>query len=177
MREMRALVVMGVAGSGKSSLAAALSQALQWRLIEGDDFHPQTNRDKMSHGVALTDDDRQGWLQTLGQQLRQQRQLQPQGAVLTCSALKRNYRDQLRGMYPSLGFVCLDITQADALLRVASRAGGHLFPPSLVASQFADFEPPQASSEPDVLHVPAMQALAVSQRQVQAWLSDTEVSA
>jgi gluconokinase len=173
MRDIKAIVVMGVAGSGKSSLAAALAQSLQWPLIEGDDFHPPANRDKMSNGTPLTDADRTGWLHTLAQQLQQQ----PDGAVLTCSALKRAYRDQLRTACPTLGFVCLNITQADALTRVTSRAGGHLFPPSLVASQFADFELPQPSNEPDVLHLPAMQPMTTLLQQALAWHSSHEVHA
>lgn len=83
---------MGVAGCGKSSLGLALAQALRLPLIEGDDHHSPASRAKMSEGIALTDADREGWLTTLGQLL----QAHPQGAVLTCSALKKAYRDRLR---------------------------------------------------------------------------------
>ena len=86
------IVVMGVAGCGKSSLGAALAQAEGLPLVEGDDFHSAANRAKMSQGIALTDADRDGWLDILGQQL----QAHPGGMVLTCSALKRRYRDRLR---------------------------------------------------------------------------------
>jgi gluconokinase len=81
-----AIVIMGVAGCGKSSLGAAVAAAEALPLVEGDDFHSPASRDKMSRGVALTDADRAGWLDTLGEQLR----AHPGGVVLTCSALKRS---------------------------------------------------------------------------------------
>jgi gluconokinase len=99
------IVVMGVAGCGKSSLGAALALAEGLPLVEGDDFHSPANRAKMSQGIALTDADRDGWLDILGQQL----QAHPGGMVLTCSALKRRYRDRLRQARPGLRFVFLDI--------------------------------------------------------------------
>ena len=83
---------MGVAGCGKSSLGHAVAQALGWPLVEGDDFHPAANVAKMRAGIPLVDADRVGWLALLGAEL----QRHPGGAVLTCSALKRAYRDQLR---------------------------------------------------------------------------------
>ena len=89
---MGSVVVMGVAGCGKSSLGGALAQASGLPLVEGDDFHSPASRDKMNRGIALTDADRDGWLATLGDALRRH----PHGAVLTCSALKRAYRDRLR---------------------------------------------------------------------------------
>ena len=84
------VVIMGVAGCGKSSFAAALSQALGWQLIEGDEFHPPENVNKMREGVPLTDDDRAGWLDVLANELVQR----GPHAVLTCSALKKAYRDR-----------------------------------------------------------------------------------
>ena len=95
------IVIMGVAGCGKSSLAAALSKNLGWHLIEGDDFHPPENVQKMRSGVALKDEDRAGWLAVLADELVR---LGPQ-AVLTCSALKKAYRDRLRVSVPMLRFV------------------------------------------------------------------------
>jgi gluconokinase len=139
---------MGVAGCGKSSLGLAVAQALGWTLIEGDDFHADASKLKMREGIALTDADRRGWLATLGQQLA----LHREGAVLTCSALKRNYRDQLRASAPDLRFIFLDLDQAVARQRVAARAS-HLFPPTLVASQFATLESP--TGEPGVLRLDA----------------------
>ena len=100
------LVVMGVAGCGKSSLGLALAKALRLPLIEGDDHHSPASRAKMSEGIALTDADREGWLTTLGQLL----QAHPQGAVLTCSALKKAYRDRLRTACPPLRFAFLELS-------------------------------------------------------------------
>lgn len=132
------LVVMGVAGCGKSSLARTLADALGWDFIEGDDHHSPENKALMRAGIALTDADRAGWLSTLGQQLQQA----PGGAALSCSALKRRYRDTLRQAVPGLRFVFLDITPEQALQRVRARAGGHYFPPQLVDSQFDALERP-----------------------------------
>ncbi|KQP38998.1 gluconokinase [Pseudorhodoferax sp. Leaf274] len=140
---------MGVSGCGKSSLGAALAQALGGQLIEGDDHHPPTNRLKMQQGIALTDDDRWPWLDVLGALLRD---VAGGPAVLTCSALKRRYRDRLRALAPGLQFVFVDITEAEALARVAARQG-HFFPARLVADQFAALEPPLG--EPGVVRVDA----------------------
>ncbi|SEM46337.1 gluconate kinase, SKI family [Variovorax sp. YR750] len=160
------VVVMGVSGCGKSSLGAALATALGLPLIEGDDHHPPANVEKMSRGIALTDTDRAGWLATLGRALA----AAPQGAVLTCSALKRSYRDQLRAAAPGLRFVFMQIEQAEAQRRVAARAaaGEHTFPASLVANQFATLESPVG--EAGVLAVDAIAPLERSVGAVKAWL-------
>jgi gluconokinase len=144
------LLVMGVAGSGKSTLAAALAGALGAALIEGDDHHPPQSQDKMRRGIALQDSDREPWLARLGELLAAQRG----GAVLTCSALKRRYRDQLRAAVSGLRIVYLDITLAESQARVAARPN-HFFGAGLVASQFESLEVPV--DEPGVLHVPASQ--------------------
>lgn len=158
---------MGVAGCGKSSLGAVAAAAEQLPLIEGDDFHSQASRDKMARGIALDDADRAGWLAVLGQQLANH----PDGVVLTCSALKRAYREQLRAAAPGLRFVFLDLPRAAAQQRVASR-GAHFFSATLVDSQFATLESPVG--EPGVLHVDALEPLASLQRRVSAWLHDKE---
>lgn len=162
---------MGVAGCGKSSLGAAVAQAEGLPLIEGDDHHSPSSREKMRQGIALTDADRDGWLATLGQLL----QAQPQGAVLTCSALKRTYRDRLRNACPGLRFAFLDIDRASAAQRVAARAGTHFFSSSLVDSQFATLEPPVG--EPGVLRLDALAPLPTLQQQACAWLAASEESA
>ena len=149
-------VVMGVAGCGKSTLARLISTRLQLSFIEGDDFHPTSNVQKMRQGIPLTDDDRQDWLNTLVHQL----QACPQGAVLSCSALKRSYRERLRSALPQLRFIYLEISEVEAGERVSARAANHMFPTSLVASQFASLQAPvdehlvlhlQASDDPDTL--------------------------
>jgi gluconokinase len=158
------LVVMGVAGCGKSSLGAALAARLAWRLIEGDDFHSPQSKAKMASGIALDDADRAGWLGALGDQLRQRSASQ----VLTCSALKKSYRERLRHAAPGLRFVFLDISPSDALARVAARGSGHFFSPALIDSQFAALESPVG--EPGVLRVDAMHAPDAQQASVLAWL-------
>lgn len=158
------IVVMGVAGCGKSTLAAAVAEAEGLPLVEGDDFHSAANRTKMSQGIALTDADRDGWLGVLGQQI----QARPSGLVLTCSALKRSYRDRLRSARPGLLFVFLQIDRDEALKRVAARAATHFYPTSLVDSQFATLESPVG--EPGVLAVDAREPVQRLQPQVSAWL-------
>jgi gluconokinase len=142
------IVVMGVAGCGKSEIGGRIARALQLPLIEGDAFHPPANIAKMRSGIPLDDADRAGWLDVLAQELV----AHPQGAVLTCSALKRAYRDRLRAPCPDLKFVHLSLPEAEAQRRVASRPG-HFYPPALVASQFATLEDP--SGEPGVVTVDA----------------------
>ena len=133
----RHVVIMGVSGCGKSAVGERLAATLGLPLVEGDSFHPPGNIAKMQQGVALTDDDRAGWLAVLGAELARH----PAGAVLTCSALKRSYRDSLRAAVPDLRFVHLALSEQDALRRVAGRPG-HFYPPSLVASQFEALEDP-----------------------------------
>jgi gluconokinase len=151
---MHSIVIMGVAGCGKSSLGAALSHATGLPLVEGDDFHSTANRDKMARGVPLTDADREGWLTTLCEQL----QSQTQGVVMTCSALKQAYRTRLRGAAPGLRFVFMAIGHEQALQRVAARADTHFFSTALVDNQFTTLEDP--SGEPGVLKLDATAPLA-----------------
>jgi len=154
---------MGVAGCGKSTLGQAVAGRLGWPLVEGDDFHPPRNLEKMKSGVALTDADRRDWLQALAQELASRPH-----SVLTCSALKRVYRDQLRNASAGLRFVFLDLTEAQARERVAQRPA-HLFPPTLVASQFATLERPDG--EDGVLRVDAMLSTDELLAHVMRWMS------
>ncbi len=158
------VVIMGVAGCGKSSLAQALAQAEQWALIEGDDFHSPASRDKMRQGIALTDDDRAGWLAVLGAQM----QKHPQGVVLSCSALKKGYRDRLRASVPHLQFAFLDIEKEEAARRVIARSASHFFSATLVDNQFATLESPVG--EPGVLRLDATLPIDALQQQVSGWL-------
>ena len=163
------LVIMGVSGCGKSSLGQAVANATACALIEGDDFHSAANIAKMKSGTALTDGDREAWLADLGEQLRGHEEGKGQGTVLTCSALKLRYRNQLRAASPGLRFAFLEITPEEALLRVAARAGEHLFPASLVDSQFAALESP--TGENGVLTLDATLALPQLTLRVTDWLA------
>lgn len=162
--DSRAIVVMGVSGSGKTSVAQELCAALGWTMIEGDDFHTADSRARMHAGIPLTDDDREGWLRALGCEL----QRHPEGAILSASALKRKYRDMLRQSCPGLRFVFLDITRALARERVLGRGATHFFNPELVASQFEALEPPV--EETDVLRLDASRSIAELRDAALAWI-------
>lgn len=137
---INALVIMGVAGCGKSSIGQAIASRTDALFIEGDAFHPAANIAKMSAGIPLDDHDRAGWLERLGEELRSATD-GGQRAVLTCSALRQIYRRQLRQAVPGLGFVYLELSREMAGQRVASRPD-HFMPASLIDSQFAALEPP-----------------------------------
>jgi gluconokinase len=158
------VVVMGVAGCGKSVVGAALAEALGARFVEGDRLHPLENVAKMSAGKPLDDADRAGWLDAIGREVAGE-VADGRRAVAACSALKRRYRDALRARTPSLVFVHLALDPETARLRVLSRKS-HFMPPSLVDSQFADLEPLQADEAGVTLDalqpLPAVVAAAVS---------------
>jgi gluconokinase len=161
---MDSLAVMGVSGCGKSHVGAAIASRLGLPLIEGDAFHCEANRVLMHSGVALTDADRAGWLDRLGAELARH----PDGAVLSCSALRRAYRDRLRAASPGLRFAWLDLEATAALARVSQRAA-HFFPAGLVASQFETLEAPL--DESGVLRVDALLTPDEIATQVARWLS------
>lgn len=161
---MTSLVVMGVSGCGKSSVAAAVAERLGWPLIEGDEFHSDANRALMQRGVPLTDANRADWLDRLGAELA----LRPGGAVLTCSALKASYRDRLRSAAPGLRFAWLELDRASAEARVGQRAA-HFFPAGLVETQFAALEPPL--NEPGVLRIDALATPEAITERVVDWMT------
>ncbi|GAA4102614.1 MULTISPECIES: gluconokinase [Actinomadura] len=131
------LVVMGVAGSGKTTFGAALAQRLGVPFADADDFHPPGNIAKMSAGLPLDDADRLPWLRAIGVWLAGHA---PGGGVVTCSALRRAYRDLLREKAPQVTFVHLHGDREVVRRRVAARPG-HFMPASLVDSQFDTLEP------------------------------------
>ena len=145
------IVVMGVSGCGKSSVGARLAQALGVDFVEGDLLHPPHNVALMAAGTPLTDADRAGWLASIGQHLAQA-QATGQGLVVSCSALKRRYRDGLRAACPGLRFVYLHGPAALLRQRMAARAG-HYMPPSLLDSQLATLEPPGADEAALILDI------------------------
>ena len=164
---MNSVVVMGVAGCGKSTVAQALALALGWPLLEGDDFHSDTSRAKMSRGVPLTDFDRADWLNALAKRLADAHS-GSRPLVLTCSALKRTYRDRLRAADPMVRFAFLRIALEDARARVSARAASHFFSPTLVDNQFTTLESPE--DEPGVLPLDALAPIEALRHQALQWV-------
>jgi gluconokinase len=131
---------MGVSGSGKSTVGTALARALGVDFVEGDEYHPAENVERMARGIPLTDEDRAGWLRALAMRIREAKDAGT-GLVMTCSALKRSYRNVLRAEADELRFVFLRGPRALIAERLASRRG-HFMPPSLLDSQLAALEEP-----------------------------------
>lgn len=131
------IVVMGVSGSGKSVVGAALAARLALPYADGDDLHPPANVAKMRAGVPLTDEDRWPWLDTVGEWLSDHAAT---GAVIACSALRRSYRDRLLAHAQTARFVELDVPPHVLHARLAARTG-HFMPASLLDSQLATLEP------------------------------------
>ncbi|MCW5661497.1 MAG: gluconokinase [Burkholderiaceae bacterium] len=155
---------MGVSGSGKSTVGALLARALQVPFLEGDSFHPPANVARMAAGIALTDADREGWLHTLAGQLRQHA---GRGVVLSCSALRRHYRDTLRSGAPDMALIHLSGSPEVLARRMAGRSG-HYMPPSLLTSQLATLEPPQPDEDALTLDITRSPEALVSD--ALAWL-------
>lgn len=132
------VVVMGVSGSGKSTVGQLVAEALGAGFVDGDDLHPAANVAKMSQGIPLTDDDREPWLRAVGRTLAD---AGPEGMVVACSALKRSYRDLIRSEATGTFFAELD--GARALLAERMIRPGHFMPASLLDSQLATLEPLQ----------------------------------
>jgi carbohydrate kinase (thermoresistant glucokinase family) len=147
LRQAR-FVVMGVSGCGKSTLAQALAQAWDLEWVEGDALHAQASVAKMRAGIPLQDDDRWPWLDRVGAALAAPG---PGGRVITCSALKRSYRDRLRAACPGLIFLFLDAPRSALVARMAQREG-HFMPGALLDSQLATLEAP-GPAETDVVHL------------------------
>ncbi|MFT3991778.1 MAG: gluconokinase [Luteolibacter sp.] len=130
------LVIAGVSGSGKTTIGTLVAKLSNSEFLDADSFHPPENVEKMRHGIPLTDADRAGWLQTLGTELQHRSDV-----VLACSALKKAYRDLLRGAVPDLQFALLELSKSELEKRIAGRARtGHFMPASLLDSQLATLE-------------------------------------
>lgn len=147
------LIVMGVSGSGKSTIGAALAAALRVEFIDGDDLHPTANKEKMAAGIPLTDEDRAPWLEIIAERIGAER-AENRSIVVACSALRRRYRDQLVSHAPETVFVHLAGDRALIADRQANRQHEYM-PPSLLDSQFATLEPLQ-EDERAVLVDPAL---------------------
>jgi gluconokinase len=137
---MPPVVLMGVSGSGKTTVGAALAERFSMPFIEADDLHPKANRDKMTEGIPLTDEDRWPWLNAIADEI--ERVCRARGhVVVACSALKRTYRDVLLRGRDDVRIVFLNGTQKLIADRLAARKG-HFMPPGLLDSQFKTLEPP-----------------------------------
>jgi gluconokinase len=140
-----AIIVMGVSGSGKSTVGALLAEALGWPFADADGFHPAANVAKMASGQPLTDEDRWPWLDAIAKHIAAARAA-GQPVVVACSALRRAYRDRLRAGHKDLVFLHLAGEAGLIASRQAARQG-HFMPPSLMASQFATLEDPAGEAD------------------------------
>jgi gluconokinase len=154
-----ALIVMGVSGSGKSTVGERLAERLGWRYEDGDGFHPPGNVAKMRAGQPLTDGDRRPWLQAIAEEIDRVCR-GGERAVIACSALKRAYRDILVHGRKDVRFVFLNGRQELIASRLAARKG-HFMPPGLLASQFKTLEPPGPSEHPITVSIDAPVATIV----------------
>lgn len=147
------VIVMGVSGSGKTTVAKGLSTVLGWEFAEGDAFHPEANVAKMRSGTPLTDEDRWPWLKAISAEIDRVR-VSAGGVVIGCSALKRAYRDILVHGRKDVHLVYLEGTQALIAERLGQRKG-HFMPPGLLTSQFATLEPPTPEEHPLTVSIDA----------------------
>lgn len=166
MNQMGPVIVMGVSGCGKTSVGAALAERLGLSFIEGDRLHPAANIAKMSSGIALADTDRWPWLDEIGRALATR--TSGGGAIASCSALRRVYRERLRKVAgQELRFVFLDLPRSELERRMQARQG-HFMPAMLLESQLATLEPP--TGEPGALRLDGAAALDAIVEAAAAWL-------
>jgi gluconokinase len=156
------VLVMGVAGAGKTTIGTALAARLGWRFIDADDYHPPENVAKMKAGIPLEDADRWPWLQTLADQIDRWLAAR-KTVVLACSALKQSYRDVLAQGRPGVRFVHLEGDKALIRRRLDARRG-HYMPAILLDSQFAALEPPADAVTVDVAGTPEAIVRGIVQR-------------
>ena len=163
------ILVMGVSGAGKTSIGRGLAEALGLPFVEGDDYHPPANREKMASGQPLDDDDRAPWLAELAGVLAEAER--EGGSVLACSALKRAYRQVLSGQLSHpLHVVYLDGSQELLSARLRARKG-HFFPPELLDSQFETLERPEGAVDVDISR-PIAEVVQQAYRGIQERLGD-----
>jgi carbohydrate kinase (thermoresistant glucokinase family) len=161
----RAVILMGVAGSGKSTVGTNLAKRLDWTFLDADDFHPAANVEKMSNGIPLNDGDRMPWLRRLHDEL-EHRLGSGASVVLGCSALKESYRQIMQEGLSRIDFVFLDVDQLTLTERLGKREA-HFFPKGLLESQFAALERPQ-----DALIVDASRSIEELVEQIVAALDE-----
>ena len=138
---MTILIVAGVSGSGKTTVGAMLAGRLRWPFADADDFHPAANVEKMRAGIPLTDEDRWPWLRAIAAWM-DERIARDEPAVITCSALKRSYRDILLGGRPQAQMIFLAVDREELTRRLTARHG-HFFPEQLLGTQLDALDPPQ----------------------------------
>jgi gluconokinase len=153
------IIVMGVTGSGKTTVGQQLAETLGWRFHDADDFHPPANKTKMHAGIPLTDEDRWPWLRALRAVIEKALD-DKAGAVVTCSALKRAYRDVLSGGLPQVHYVHLTGDLGVLAERLAGRRG-HFMNPALLESQIETLEAPADAIDVDVALTPDEQVAAI----------------
>lgn len=153
------IVLMGVSGSGKTTVGEQLAEALGWPFHEADDYHPPENKRKMRDGIPLTDEDRRPWLLAL-RKVIEDAVARGAGAVVTCSALKAAYRELLAGELPDVRFVLLHGPRDLIAERLADRQG-HFMNPDLLDSQIATLEPPRNALVVDISGTPDEQVEAI----------------
>jgi gluconokinase len=153
-KELSVVVVMGVSGAGKSTVAALLALRLGWIYEDADWFHPPANVEKMHHGDPLTDDDRWPWLQGIAAWIDATRHAGGHG-VIACSALKRSYRDVLIGGRPWVRLVYLKGDRSLVARRITLRQGNHFMPASLLDSQFDALQEPGEDEHPIIASIDA----------------------
>jgi carbohydrate kinase (thermoresistant glucokinase family) len=155
------LIVMGVSGCGKTTIAELLSCELGWEYRDGDEFHPKSNVEKMHSGTPLTDDDRWPWLKAIAAWIDNKRQA-GEHAIVTCSALKKSYRDILIGPRKDVGLIYLKGTE-DLIAERLSKRHGHFMPKALLRSQFQTLQEPGPDEHPvTVSIVPAPEEIAAA---------------
>ena len=151
LKNVIAIIVMGVSGCGKTTVAELIARNLSLAFRDGDSFHPPANIAKMSAGVPLTDEDRWPWLAAMAGWITDNRK-RGETVVLACSALKRAYRDRLRDGHGDVRFVFLNGTKAQIAARLTARKG-HYMPSTLLDSQLATLEPPEEDERPVTLSI------------------------
>ena len=154
------VVLMGVSGSGKTTIGKVLASGLGWTFVEGDDFHPAANVAKMRGGAPLTDEDRRPWLEALQDRLEEACE-HNEDVVLACSALKDDYRDFLEKHDPAcVRFVYLSGSE-ELIRRRLEKRTGHFMSPALLRSQFEALEPPEGEIVVDVASAPEVVAAEI----------------
>ena len=163
---------MGVTAVGKSTVMAGLADLLRWPTVEGDELHPPENIARMRSGKPLRDEDRRPWLQAIAEMIGNQER-RGQSSIVTCSALKRSYRDALRRDHLSVWFAHLT-ADADLLARQISGRAGHFMPPDLLQSQLETLEPLDPD-EPGAVFDAAAAPAAIAERIIEALAADGRI--